>query len=53
MKVLTINKGKKSNKLSPAKPVEFTKLSSPQLSPRLSKKVLERSKYHGKNVPSK
>jgi len=53
IKVLTINKRKKSNKLSLAKPVEFTKLSSPQLSPRLSKKVSERSKYHGKNVPSK
>jgi len=47
MKVLTINK------LSPAKLVEFTKLPSPQLSPRLSKEVLERSKYHRKNATSK
>ena len=52
-KVLTINKGKKSNKLLLAKPVEFTKLSPPQLPPRLFKEVLERSKYYGKNTPNK
>jgi len=48
-----MNKGKKSNKLSLAKPVEFTKLPPPQLPPRLSKEVLERSKYYGKNAPNK
>ena len=48
-----MNKGKKSNKLLPAKPVEFTKLPPPQLPPRLSKEVLERFKYHGKSTPSK
>jgi len=33
--------------------IKFTKLSPPQLPPRSSKEVLERSKYHGKNVSNK
>jgi len=52
-KVLILSKGKKANKFLPTKPVEFTKSPLPQLLPRLSKEVLEKSKFHGKNASSK
>jgi len=52
-KVTTPNKGKKINNSPPTKPVNFFKLPLSQLPPRPSKKVLEKSKFHGKNTPSK
>ena len=52
-KVPTLSKGKKANKFPPTKLVKFTKLPPPQLSPRPSKEVLEKSKFHGRNAPGK
>jgi len=52
-KILTLSKERKSNKFSPLKPIKFTKLPPSQLFPRPSKKVLEKSKFHGKNASGK
>jgi len=52
-KVPTSNKGKKINNFSSIKPVNFLKLPPPKLSPRISKKVLEKSKFHKKNISGK
>jgi len=52
-KVPTPNKGKKTNISLLSKPVNFLKLPPPQLPPRLSKEVLAKSKFHGKNASSK
>jgi len=52
-KILTLSKERKSNKFSPLKPIKFTKLPPSQLFPRPSKKVLEKSKFHGENAPGK
>jgi len=52
-KVTTPNKGKKTNNFLPTKLVNFSKLPLPQLPPRLLKEVLEKSKFHRKNAPSK
>ena len=47
------SKGKKTNKLLSVKLVKFLKLPLSQLFPRLSKKVLEKSKFYRKNASSK
>jgi len=47
------NKGKKTNNSLLTKLVNFLKLSLLQLSPRPSKEVLEKSKFHRKNTPGK
>jgi len=52
-KVPTLSKRKKPNKFLPTKLVKFSKLPLPQLLPRLSKKFLEKSKFHGKNISDK
>ena len=52
-KVPISNKGKKINNSSLIKLVNFLKLLPPKLSPRISKKVLEKSKFHKKNIPGK
>ena len=52
-KMLMPSKGKKANKFLPAKPVKFTKLLLSQLPTRIFKKVLEKSKFHGKNILGK
>jgi len=44
---------KKTNEFPPAKLVKFLKLPLFQLPPRLLKKVLEKSKFYRKNIPSK
>ena len=46
-------KGKKANSPPSTKLANFMKLLLPQLSPRPSKKVLAKSKFHEKNTPSK
>jgi len=53
IKVLTSNKGKKTFNSPLSKPVNFSKLPLFQLLPRPSKEVLVKSKFHGKNTPSK
>ena len=53
IKVPFPNKGKKTNSPSSTKLANFSKLPLFQLSPRPSKKVLKKSKFHGKNTPSK
>jgi len=52
-KILTLSKERKSNKFSPLKPIKFTKLPLPQLFLKPSKKVLEKSKFHGENASGK
>ena len=52
-KVPTFNKEKKANNPLPAKLVNFLKLPPPQLLPRLLKEVLEKSKFHEKNILGK
>ena len=52
-KVPTPNKDKKTFNFLLSKPVNFSKLPLPQLSPRPSKKVLAKSKFHEKNASSK
>jgi len=49
-KVPISNKRKKANIPLLAKLVNFLKLPPSQLSPRLSKKVLAKLKFHGKNI---
>jgi len=51
-KVSIPNKGKKTNISMPSKLVSFLKLLPSQLPPRLSKEVLAKSKFHGKNAPT-
>ena len=52
-KVSMLSKDRKSNKFSPLKLVEFTKLPFSQLPLRSSREVLEKSKFYRKNVPGK
>ena len=47
------SKGKKANRFLPAKPVKFSKLLLSQLPARIFKEVLEKSKFHGKNILGK
>ena len=52
-KFLLLSKEKRLIPPPPTKLANFTKLPPPQLSPRPSKKVLAKLKFHGKNTPSK
>jgi len=48
-----LRKGKYANISPPTKLANFSKLPPSQLPPRPSKEVLERLKFHKKNIPSK
>jgi len=53
LKVPTLSKDRKFNKFPPSKLVKFTQLPPSQLPPRPCKKILEKSKFHGKNASGK